>query len=175
MHFYIQQEDVTAHFAAHTQGINPAIQRYCQQCCPVPQGVILSQPFHHFWNWFYTYHSAVGYTYFTYRAFQLYQERFQEPPPQSLTELSGYLISSICFSNLDCELWILCLTFHKTSELTQRFTRRVTSNCRQRVQNIIVNLLTQQALAQNPQNNQPNINMAASGQEIANALAGIFF
>src|ERR1051325_8958594 len=106
MSFYLSREQVNAHFAAHTQGTVQRSERYCQQCCPIPQGILISQPFHTFWNWFYTYHNAIGYTYFTYRAFLTYQERFRNPPNQALTELSGYLVSSICFSRTDAnELW----------------------------------------------------------------------
>ena len=80
------------------------------------------------------YHNTIEYTYFTYRAFQAYQERFQEPPSQILIEISAYLISSICFTQVDtAEFWVVCLTFHKTFEFTQGFNRQVNSRCRQRV------------------------------------------
>ena len=98
MSFYLPQEEVNAHYAEHTAGTVQEGHRYCQLCYPIPTGILLQQTFRNFWNWFYTYHNAIGYTHFTYRAFQIYQERFQDPPNQALIEISAYLISSICYT-----------------------------------------------------------------------------
>src|SRR5947208_8193437 len=98
MSFYLPQKEVNTHYAEHTNGTVQEGHRYCQQCYPFPTGILIHQSFRNFWNWFYTYHNAIGYTYFTYRAFQAYQERFQEPPSQILIEIITYLISNNFFN-----------------------------------------------------------------------------